>query len=86
MSALWPLAMPILIFLELTYLHKFDWQGGVEEQAIADLEEIRGIPPCKYSDSDAFSCICMYVCTVFMYLYWIIEVVSCRDTFKCICN
>jgi len=28
-----------------TYLHKVDSQGGVEEQAIADLEEIRGIPP-----------------------------------------
>ena len=60
------LVMPILIFVELTYLYKVDWQGGVEEQAIADLEEIRGIPPCKYSDSDVFSCICMCVCTMFI--------------------
>ena len=67
------LVMPILIFVELTYLYKVDWQGGVEEQAIADLEEIRGIPPCKFSDSDVFLCmyvyvcmyVCMYVCTVF---------------------
>ena len=58
------LVMPILIFSELTYLHKVDWQGGVEEQAIADLEEIRGIPPCKYSDSDVFLCVCMYGCNV----------------------
>ena len=63
------LVMPILIFVELTYLYKVDWQGGVEEQqAIADLEEFRGIPPCKYSDFYVYMYVCMYVLCLFVFV------------------
>ena len=68
------LVMPILIFVELTYLYKVDWQGGVEEQAIADLEEIHGIPPCKYSDSDVFYVyVCMHICMYVLCLYVLVS-------------